>query len=408
MRLRRTLAISARALLAQKARAVLALASVSVGVAAILLIRAAGAGAEAEVQGQIAAMGTNLLVVRPAQVQRLVARRSVRGIATTLLTDDLTAIAGLPSVAAAAPGVEGVRRVKAGNSAMIVSVIGTNAAYPVVRRFPLAAGRFVDDADERAACRVAVLGARVRETLFPAGEAVGREIRIGGVPFEVVGVLVAKGVMADGSDLDGQVLVPARTALRRVFNRTWLSTIYVSAADANASERAEREITALLRARHRAARPTAEAVDDFAVQNTVRFLSMQRRATGALGNFAGGLAALALLVGGSGILAILLMAVKERTGEIGLRLAIGARPRDVFVQFLLEASMLSLGGWALGLAAAALGLAVAVLATDWRIGVPLDGLVVSFLMVVILGLGFGAVPAGRAARLPPAVALRSE
>lgn len=412
MRFRRALRPSLRALLAHRVRAALAFASVSVGVAAIVVTGGLGAGAEREVQAKIDALGTHLLVVRPAQVRPRVGRRAVRGVVRTLTLDDAAAIAALPAVAAAAPGIDGPLQAKTDASAMMVTVVGTRAELFAVRRFVLSAGRFLDAADDAAARRVAVLGGRVGDTLFPRGGAVGREIRLGGVPFEVIGVLAAKGVMADGSDLDAQVLVPVRTALRRVFNARFLNAVYVSAAGPEAMRFAQRAITDLLRRRHRV-RPSdrdagGAAADDFAVQNASRFLAMQRQATGTLGTIATGIAALALLVGGVGILALMLLAVKERTPEIGLRMALGARARDVLAQFLLEATMLSLGGWCAGVAVGAAALAGATLAAGWAAAVPANALLVSLAMVTVLGLGFGAVPARRAARLPPIEALRAE
>lgn len=401
MKLRRTIGPSWRALAAHRVRAGLAFASVSIGVAAIVLTSALGAGADAEVQRKIEGMGTNLLVVRPAQVQQVVARKTIRGTVTSLSVDDYEAVARLPSLAAVAPGAEGAARVKSASSAMMATVLGTNAAYPVVRRFELAAGRFLDDDDDRVARRVAVLGARVREALFAGEAAVGQEIRVRGMPFEVIGTLAAKGVMADGSDPDSQVLIPLRTALRRMFNTRWLNAIYVSVPAPSGMQAAETAIGALLRGRHRQG-------SDFATQDTTRFLTLQRQATGTLTSVASGIAVLALLVGGTGILALMLLSVRERTGEIGLRMAIGARPRDILVQFLLEAAMLALGGWVAGLAMGGLGAALVGLTTHWSLGLPRAALPASLAMVLVIGLGFGSFPARKASLLPPAEALRSE
>ncbi len=392
MKLRRSFRMSIRALATHRVRAVLALASVAVGVAAVVLTSAIGTGARQEIVRKIETMGTNLLVVRPAQVERLPSRRMIRGVVTTLTPDDAAAIAALPAVASAAPGVDRAVRVKAGAIASMAKVLGTTPRFLRIRNFRVQEGRFYDDADDLR--RVAVLGARTAEALFPDGSAVGGEIRIRGVPFEVIGVLEAKGVTADGADEDNQVLVPFRTAMRRVFNTTWLTTIFVTATDVDA---ARAEIAELLRTRH--------GREDFSVQNTTMFLSMQQETADFLTLLATGLAAIALIVGGAGILALMMMSVQERTGEIGLRIAVGATPSDILAQFLFEATLLALGGWMAGLAIGAIGAAAVALGTEWTLAVPVNALFASMAMVVVAGLGFGAFPARKASMLPPIEAL---
>jgi len=391
MKLRRTLRPSLRALFAHKLRATLALSSVAVGVAAVVLTSAIGEGAQRDVVQRIEGMGTNLLIVRPAQVERLASRKSIRGSVTTLDLDDYEAIARLPLVADAAPGVDRPLRVKVTGIATMTNVRGTTPAFMRVRRFALREGTFFDEDDNR---RVAVLGASVADALDAQ---VGDELRIRGVPFDVIGILEPRGVQADGSDDDNQLLIPLRTAMRRVFNTTWLNTIFVSVRDPERMEEARLEIAAVLRARH--------GRDDFGVQNTAKMMSMQRQVADSLTLFGTGLGALALLVGGTGILALMMMSVRERTGEIGLRIAVGATPRDILAQFLIEATLLALGGWLAGLAIGALGAAAVALATDWSTALPTRALLASAVMVLIAGLGFGSVPARKASRLPPIEAL---
>jgi putative ABC transport system permease protein len=406
MRARRQASLSLAALLAHKVRTALALASVGVGVTAVLLTSAAGAGAEREVVARIEAMGTNLLIVRPAQVKRLVGRAAVRGAATSLVPADSDEIACLGEVSEAAPAAEFAAKVKAARVATVATVRGTTPAYRAVRRLTLRAGRFFDATDDLAARRVAVLGARVAATLFPAQDAVGRDIRVRGVPFEVIGVLPPRGVLADGSDEDGQVLVPIRAAMRRLMNVTWLSGIFVSARSEDAARPATSAIVALLASRHRFT--GAAGGPDFEVQDGARYLQMQRQTASSLSGLSAGLGILALGVGGAGILGLMLMTVRERTAEIGLRMAVGARPRDVFVQFALEAILLALAGWAAGLAAGAAGSTVVALATGWPVAVPSRALLASFAMSVLVGVGAGAFPARRASRVPPIQALLTE
>ncbi|HYU34491.1 MAG TPA: ABC transporter permease [Thermoanaerobaculia bacterium] len=406
MKLGRNLGSSVKALLAHRLRVTLALSSVAMGVAGVLLTGALGKGAESEILRDLDAMGTDLLVVRPATVKRLVARKTVQGLVTSLKIEDAEAIAELALAGEAVPGADGTLKVKAGSGALVTTVLGTTPAFPGVRRFRVRGGRFFDAEDDRGARRVAVLGARVEERLFPGEDPVGRSIRIRGVPYEVIGTLEAKGVQADGSDEDNQIIVPLRTALRRIFNVTWLSTVFVRVSDPRRMDEAEAGIGALLRERHRLGRNGKP--DDFAVQNKTRFLAAQKETAESLTLLTTGLAALALLVGGAGILALMLLSVRERTGEIGLRMAVGARPRDILVQFLAEATVLALGGWFAGVAAGALGAGAVALGTEWKIGLPLPALLASLAMAAATGLGFGAFPARKASLLPPIQALSAE
>jgi putative ABC transport system permease protein len=410
MKLARALRPALRALVAHRLRVALALSGVAIGVAAVLLTGALGAGAQREVNDSMEAMGTNLLVVRPAPAKRLVARKEVRGFVTTLTPADAAALAKLQQVDEAMPGMEGTLRVKGGGGSVVATVLGATRAFPRVRRFRLRAGRFFDAEDEDDARRVAVLGARVAERLFgdePAAALLGQDLRLRSIPFEIVGVLEAKGVLADGSDEDNMIVIPIRTALRRVFNVPYLSTVFVTVRDVRDGgmpgqmDAAQAEIGALLRDRHRLA-------DDFAIQDKAKLLASQKEAAATLTLFTAGLSGLALLVGGTGILALMLLSVKERTGEIGLRLAVGARPRDILVQFLAEATALALGGWLAGVAVAALGTGGLALGTSWKVAVPVGALLASLAMALITGLGFGAVPARRASLLPPIRALGTE
>jgi putative ABC transport system permease protein len=409
MRLGRAVRLSRKALFAHRLRAGLVLLSVGVGVAAVLAAAAIGAGARREVLRRIERLGTNLLVVRPAQVERSAARRQVRGLARSLTLDDYRAIAALPAVRRAAPALEGGARVEARGVATTATLLGTTPAFPAVRNFELAAGRFLDEDDERAARRVAVVGARVAEALFPGEDPVGRDVRLRRAPFEVVGVLRPKGASAAGGDEDSLVWVPLGTARRRVFNSSWLDVVFVSAVDRDRMAALEAEIAALLRQRHSTAAPGgAGRSDDFTVQNTSRLLAIERQMGDSLSLVASGLGALALLVGSTGILALMLVSVRERTGEIGLRLAVGARPRDILAQFLIEATLLALAGWAAGLALGAAAALVVTVATSWTLGLPAGALRASLAMAVTVGLASGALPALRASRLRPIAALRAE
>jgi putative ABC transport system permease protein len=380
-------------------RAMLALSSMSIGVMAVVLTSAIGAGAQREVAAKIETIGTNLIVVRPATVPRLASRPTIAGAVATLTPDDCQAIAALPFVAAAAPDAERAVRAKSGSSSTKTKVLGTTQSYLSVRNFRLESGRFFDDDDNRNARRVAVIGSGVATALFDDANPLGRELRVRSVIFEVIGVLEAKGVAPDGSDEDNQLFVPLKTVLRRVLNKPSLSGIFVSVRDPARIDDARRDIAEVLRKRH--------GREDFAVQNTMKFVAMQKQSADFLTLLAAGLGGIALIVAGSGILALMTMSVKERTSEIGLRMALGATPRDVLLQFLFEATLLTGCGWLAGIAAGGIGAMIVALATDWSVAVPMNALLASAVMVVLCGLGFGVFPARKASRMQPMDALRT-
>lgn len=403
LRLLRLLGPSMRGLAAHRARSLLAVLGVAVGVAAVVLVAALGEGAERELLAGLTAQGAHLLVIRPAQAPRRAARPELQGRVSTLTPADAEALGELAPVAGAAAAVDGRRRVKSRAGAAPALVVGTTASFIRVRGFTLGRGAFFTAEDDGAAERVVVLGARVGAALFPGGEAVGETVRVGAVPFEVVGVLAPQGVTADGADVDTQVYVPLRTALRRVFNARALGAVYVRVREGAARRNAEAEIRGLLRARHgldARGRP-----DDFALQDPHRAVAARRQIARAFTLFTGALAAVSLAVGGTGILALMLLSVRERTHEIGVRRAVGARARDVRAQFLAEAVVLSAAGGVLGVAAGVAGTAAVAAATGWAVRVPAWAATAGLGLSAATGLAFGVLPAVRAARLSPAVAI---
>lgn len=405
MKLLRGFSVSARALFAHRVRAVLALASIAVSVGAVVIVSAIGMGAQREILLQIANMGTNLLVVRPVQVKNTAARKQIRGVVTTLTEGDDHAIGEMSSIAAAVPGFENTLTAKFGDRSMSVQVLGTTSDCLAVCRYQIAQGRFLDEDDDQRAQRVAVLGARVSQELFPWQDAVGHELRLRGIPFEVIGVMKGKGVQADGADQDNQVVIPIRTALRRVFDLTWLNPIFVSVRDPSQMPAAEARIEQLLRIRHRLddGKP-----DDFAIQDKTKALATQQKIADSLTELAVALAGISLMVGGIGILALMLMSVKERTSEVGLRMAVGARSRDIFYQFLAEALLLAMSGWLVGVLIGVAGALGVGYFAQWKIALEPSILAASFATVFGAGIVFGAYPARRASLIPPIEALQVE
>jgi len=289
---------------------------------------------------------------------------------------------------------------------LFVLIVATTAVYADVRRIRAARGAFFTEEEEAAALRVALVGPTVVTNLLGGRDPIGETIRLNTVPFEVVGVLEARGLDLNGADQDDVVIVPLRTALRRLFNQTHVTAVSVQARSEDHIAAAAAEIREVLRERHRLDRNGAP--DDFTIQTQIELVAAQQEVSGTFTRLVAGIAGVSLLVGGFGILAVMLMAVRERTREIGLRMAVGASRRQVRLQFVLEAAALGVGGGLAGILLGLAGGAVLAVATSWAISVSLTSVGLSFGFALVVGLFFGVYPAQRAARLDPVEALRSE
>jgi putative ABC transport system permease protein len=407
MKVARGLRISTKQLVAHRGRTVLALIGIVIGVSAVIVMVGVGNGAQREVLSKIEAMGTNLVVVSAAQARPTAGRGPVRGTVTTLRIEDAAAIVHeCPSIVTVAPVQSQKLAVRFGLVSANTAIVGTTVEYPQVRNIAVARGEFFTDEDNTAAARVAVIGRTVVTNLFGEEDPIGARVRIAAVPFEVVGVLEPKGNDVNGIDQDDQVVVPLRTALRRLFNVEHLGAIHFQARDQNATAAAVAQVRETLRDRHRLNR--AGAPDDFTIQTQAELIETQREVSETFTTLTGSIAAVSLLVGGIGILAVMLIAVRERTREIGLRLAVGASRRDIRTQFVLEAAILGMGGGLAGIALGLVGAGVIGATTNWAMRVSWSSVLFAFAFSLAVGGFFGVYPAQRAARLDPIDALRSE
>jgi putative ABC transport system permease protein len=400
--------VALRALLANKLRAGLTMLGIIIGVAAVIALVAAGAGAQAQVAERFESLGSNLLVISPGFMSF---RGVSRGASTQSLTvDDVEAIAALAtSVAAIAPEYSTQsQQVVYYNKNTQTEVLGVTPEYQVVREWQVERGRFIESLDLASQAKVAVLGSTVVEELF--GELVdplGKMVKISRQNYEVVGILVSKGV-GGFQNLDDQVLIPLTTAQIKfggAGNRS-LRAINVQVASAEQMDRAQAELTAILRARHGLA---SSQSDDFQIQNQAQIVETVQETAGTFAVLLASIAAISLLVGGIGVMNIMLVSVTERTREIGIRKAVGARRSDILAQFLVEAMVLCLLGGLLGVMAGYGGAQVITpLLGGSRAIVTPNSVAMALGVSIAVGLFFGLYPAGRAAALKPIDALRYE
>jgi putative ABC transport system permease protein len=407
MKLSKSIVLSLEILAAHKLRTALSVLGIVVGVAAVVVIVSVGKGAEKRILDQIRDMGTNLITVSAGQTRLVAGRQRQMTIVVTLLPADAEAIAKeCPSVVAAAPATGNKLATRWEDQNAPTNVLGMTPEGFAVRNYAPASGRFFDADENHASRRVAVLGPTAAENLFGTADPIGQTVRIGrrGVPFEVIGVTQSKGVDANGLDQDDVIIVPLGAAMRRLMNVIYVQSIYVQAKRSDLLDRAEREIRDVLRRRHR----LEGKQDDFTIQNQATLIAGERETAQSMTLLVGSVAGISLLVGGVGILAVMLISVRERVREIGLRRAVGACRRDIRNQFLLESAMLAGLG---GLAGVLAGVAATVAASTfgaWEAVVSWESAGIAFAFSVSLGIAFGIYPAVRAASLEPIEALRSE
>ncbi|BBA69039.1 ABC transporter permease [Geobacter sulfurreducens] len=408
MNLLMSLRISLRALLANKMRSFLTMLGIIIGIAAVIIIVAIGSGAQKVVSDVIASIGSNIILVIPGSTTSGGLRIGA-GSVPSLTQDDARAInTELPSVLRAAPTVRGTAQVVAGNMNWSTMIMGVTPEFLQVREWQVVSGRELSPSDIEGASKNCILGQTVAENLFGSEDPIGKTVRIKRVPFIVVGVLERKGQSPQGSDQDDIILLPLSTAQRKILGSQFPNTVGAIMVQAKSRElmaQAEEELTTLLDQRHRIG-PAKER--DYTVRNLTEILAASEQSQKMLTILFGAVASISLIVGGIGIMNIMLVSVTERTREIGIRMAIGARQRDILLQFLAEAVLLTLLGGVIGMA---IGIGGATLISQffgWPTMISSKAILLAFAFSGGVGIFFGFYPARKAAGLNPIEALRYE
>ena len=376
-----------------------------IGVGAVIAMVAIGEGAKATIRAQIASLGTNVLIVLPGSNSTGGVRGGFGNVNTLLDSDGRAMTRELPSVAFASPVLRRQDQVVAGNLNWGTLVQGVSPEFQPIREWQIAAGRYLHDGDMESAAKVAVIGQTVASQLFGNDDPLDAVIRIRNIPFRVVGVLVPKGQSSSGADQDDTVMVPYTTMQKRLMRITYVQTILVKAISAERVQEAQEQITALLRQRHRIG---PDRDDDFNVRNLSDIAEAASSTAGVMTILLGSVAGISLLVGGIGIMNIMLVSVTERTREIGIRMAVGARSRDIMLQFLVEAVVMAATGGGIGIV---LGIGTSELLKQWAQWPTLVSpsiVAIAFVFSGAVGIFFGFYPAKKAAGLDPIDALRYE
>jgi putative ABC transport system permease protein len=404
MRISNITLVGLRAIARNKMRSFLTALGIIIGVGCVIAVVAIGNGATKSIENSTNAMGTNYIMVFPGATSSGGARMFTGN--SNMTADDAEAIkAECPAVAYVSPTVRASGQIVAGELNWGTSIQGVDVDYPLIRSWNVAQGTFFSDQDVKSASKVCVLGNTVAENLFPDGQAVNQIVRIKNVPFKVTGVLEKKGGNMQGQDQDDVVVAPYTTVMKRLSGKTKIDMLQVSAASAAQVQEAQNEIDAVLRQRHRIP-PKGDA--DFQMRSQEEIAQMAGQQSAILRVLLICIAAISLFVGGIGIMNIMLVSVTERTREIGIRMAIGAKGRHVLLQFLFEAVTLAIVGGALGIA---LGVGASLLIKrflQWPIVVTTTSIALSFGVAAFVGIFFGFYPARKAARLDPIDALRYE
>jgi putative ABC transport system permease protein len=405
MRLLMAIKIAKRALGRNLMRSVLTMLGVIIGVGAVIAMVAIGQGAHASIKAKIASLGANSLIIQPGSTTQGGVRYGWGGRATLRPADVKAIQQECPAIAHATPSVRTVTQVVYANQNWATSIFGTGIEYPNIREWPLVFGSWFTQQDVDAAGKVAVLGQTVAEWLFGSMDPVGQVIQMKNMPFRVVGLLTPKGQSTQGQDQDDIIFIPYTTAQKKLMGITHIHSILAAAVSNEVMAEATDQMTALLRQRHRL-QPWQE--NDFSVQPLADVAAAEEESSRIMTMLLGSIASVSLLVGGIGIMNIMLVSVTERTREIGIRMAVGAKKRDILWQFLVEAMMLSFIGGLVGIALGVSGSKLISALAAWPSLVSWDAVAIAFVFSGAVGIFFGFYPARKAAQLDPIHALRYE
>jgi putative ABC transport system permease protein len=397
--------IALRALARNKLRSFLTMLGIIIGVGAVIAMVAIGEGAKKRVQEQIASLGTNLLVILPGTVTLGGARTGSGGRQTLVASDAKAIMDEIPVVSGASPVVRQVQQVIAGDQNWSTPVQGVAPEFQQIREWQVQEGRFISQADVESTAKVALIGQTVAYNLFGDNDPIGAIIRIKKIPFHVIGILGAKGQSGNGTDQDDVVMVPYTTMMKLVMGVTYIQQIIVAAVSADTTQEANNQIASLLRQRHKI-RPGAD--DDFMIRNLSDIAEAASNSATVMAVLLGSIASVSLLVGGIGIMNIMLVSVTERTREIGIRMAVGARSRDIMLQFIVEAVVMAASGGVIGILVGIGSSNLIKYLAELPTLIRPDIIAISFLVSGTVGIFFGFYPARKAAQLDPIDALRYE
>ena len=404
MNLSESIKVALEGLSANKVRSGLTMLGVVIGVGAVIAMIAIGQGAKQQTMNMIQSMGTNVLSIRSGQ-SRTGSVRGAMGSETTLTYDDALAIEkDCPLIVAVAPELRMNAQAKYKNMNTNTEVTGTTADYPSIRNFKVEQGRWFTDADVRSMRRVAVIGPTAAVNLFNQSSAVNKMIRLNGISIKIIGITKAKGTGGFG-DPDDQIFMPLTTAQKRVFGVDYIRGISAQAKTMDQMTEASNQIEALLRKRHKIG-PASDS--DFSIRNQAEFMETAAQTSETFTMLLAGIAAVSLLVGGIGIMNIMLVSVTERTREIGIRKAVGAKSRDILLQFLIESVVLSAFGGVIGILFGITAAKILAQTAGWQVAISVPAVILAFGFAAAVGIFFGIYPARKASALRPIDALRYE